>query len=134
MVQHLTRRSMDEFTQTVVAGNSWDSFDVDVGLSCLPEQPLHLNIRRYIPSCDLFALQTHANSANVDIRYSLPVGIYGADPKAMVQNFNTYLENIIDNHLIKYSSLLLQVSTCDYSSRTVRVLFSWFQEWKEEVS
>ena len=136
MVQHLTRRSLDEFTQSIVSGDLWDFEEVNVGLCCLPRVPgetLHFKVRRYIPSRHLFALQEHSNSENVDIRDTLPVGIYQPDVNTIVENFKTYLDDLVDSHLIRCTDLLRKIHKCDRSIRAIKELFFWFEAWKQQV-
>lgn len=134
MVRHLTRGSMDEFTRSIVVKDRWESLEVPVRLSCLPGQPLFLNVSRFMPLCHLYSLQTHANSRATALRYSLPVGIREANPEIMAETFNTYLDTIFDKHLVEYSSLMLDIRGFDHSSRALMVLFKWLQAWKEKVN
>ncbi|PMD63247.1 uncharacterized protein K444DRAFT_330567 [Hyaloscypha bicolor E] len=132
MIQHLTQRSLKEFRRSVVADEQWESFGVDVQLLCLPWQPLHLNIRRYVPSCHLYSLQTQSNSQAMAIHYSLPVGIYKPAQKATTRRFNKYLDKLINNHLPDYARFMHNLRGFDHSSRTLEVLLLCFQEWKDK--
>jgi len=133
MIRHLTQRSMKEFTRSLVTDNRWESFGVDVEILCLPGQPLHLNIRRYMPSCHLFSLQTQHNTQSIDIRYSLPVGIYKPTHEAITKKFNTYVDKFIADYLFEYAKFMQELRGFDHSSRTLAVLFNWFESWKDGV-
>jgi hypothetical protein len=132
MVQHLAQRSLKEFRRSVVADELWESFGVDVQVRCLPSQPLHLRIRRYVPLCDLYSLQAQSDSQAMAIRYSLPVGIYKLAQKAMTRKFNKYLNEMINNHLPDYASFMHNLRGFDHSSRTLEVLLLCFQQWKDK--
>ena len=108
MVRHLAQRSLKEFRRSVVADEQWESFGFDVQLLCLPSQPLHLKIRRYVPLCHLNSLQTQSNSQAMAICYSLPLGIYKLAQKAMTRKFNKYLNEMINNHLPAYAKFNAQ--------------------------
>lgn len=132
MVRHLAQRSLKEFRRSVVADELWESFGVDVQVRCLPSQPLHLRIRRYVPLCDLYSLQAQSDSQAMAIRYSLPVGIYKLAQKAMTRKFNKYLNEMINNHLPDYASFMHNLRGFDHSSRTLEVLLLCFQQWKDK--
>jgi hypothetical protein len=132
MVRHLAQRSLKEFRRSVVADEQWESFGVDVQVRCLPSQPLHLKIRRYVPLCHLCSLQTQSNSRAIAIHYSLPAGFYKSAQKAMTRNFNKYLNEMINNHLPDYASFMHNLRGFDHSSRTFEVLLLCFQRWKDK--
>lgn len=132
MVRHLAQRSLKEFRRSVVADEQWESFGFDVQLLCLPSQPLHLKIRRYVPLCHLNSLQTQSNSQAMAICYSLPLGIYKLAQKAMTRKFNKYLNEMINNHLPAYAKLMHNLRGFDHSSRTLEVLLLSFQQWKDK--
>jgi hypothetical protein len=135
MIQHLTRNSMYEFTKSVVSKDRWESGSVNLRLSCFPGQPLHVNnIRRFMPSCHLHSLQTHPNSRAIGIQYSLPVGIFEPDLTKLGDSFDSYLNDIVNNHLIELAKFTLELRSHDRSSQAFRVLCTWFQTWKEHVS
>ena len=125
---------MQEFTRSVVVEDRWESIGVDVRLTCLPGQTLSLNVRRYMPSRHLDSIQTYNNSKTVDVRYSLPIGICGANPEAMAETFATYLDTLVDNHLIEFAAFMQQLRGYDHSSRVWMALSRWFQMWKENVN
>lgn len=131
MIQHLTQRSLKEFRRSVIANEQWESFGVDVQLLCLPSQPLHLKIRRYVPLCHLYSLQTQSDSQAMAICYSLPVGIYRPAQKATARRFNEYLDEMINNNLPDYARFMHNLRGFDHSSRTLEVLLLCFQQWKD---
>ena len=134
---YLTQGSMEEFTQTLVAGDLWDSLDTNARVSCLPGRPLYLNIRRFTPNFPLCSIQQDPQSQTMQIQDSLPVGIYGADPIKLARTFNDYLNNIARNHLVEQTEFIFQVREADrpdHSSRVLSILFMWFERWKETVS
>lgn len=135
MVEHLTKLSMSEFTRDIVLDSRWGPQEVEVRLNCLPGPTLRLNVRQFVPSRHLFAIQTCSGSGaiNVDLVDSLPIGIYNVNPEYLAATFSIYLENMIDNHLIEYSSNLLEVHRCSQSSQALTILFSWFQACRNQV-
>jgi hypothetical protein len=134
MIKHLTPNCMESFTRSVVVEDGWEPLDVGVRLSCLPGQPLHLNVRRFVPSYHLYSVQTKHNSNVISLRYSLPVGIYDADPERMARSFSIYLDDIIDKSLIAYASFMIKLLGTNNSSRTLMVMCTWLKMWKHEVS
>jgi serine/threonine protein kinase len=134
MVRHLTRDSMSEFTRWVVSEGRWDSVGVNVKLSCLSGRPLHLNVRRFVPSCHLLSHGKEPGASTLNSQDSLPVGIYGVDPELMAKGFNIYLDNIVDNNLMEYSTFLLRLCEGNHSGRILDCLFDWYYTWKKEVN
>jgi len=134
MIQHLCRSSMNEFTKSVVSKNGWEISNFVISLSCLPGRPLHVNVRRFMPSSHLCSLRTHPNSKAIDIEYSLPMGIYEPDIARLADTFNAYLDDVVDNHLIKYAKLVLKIRDYDHSSQVFMVLCKWLHTWKRNAS
>jgi hypothetical protein len=133
LARHLTRSSMQELTGSFVADDHWNSLDTSVNVSCLPGQPLRVNVRTFIPRQNIFSVQKDPESQSFHTHNSLPVAIYGADPLKLAQSFNKYLNNIVETHCAKHSNFVLQVRTDDHSSRVLDILFEWFYEWRETV-
>jgi hypothetical protein len=128
---------MEAFTKSIVADNRWDcSNEVDVKLSWGCGQAMHLKVHGFIPASGerLLSFQKRASSVILDIKDSLPIGIYLATPETMVESFDEYLDKIIDYHLEEYLSILSPLQKRDRSSRSLQVLFGWFQVCKEGVS
>ena len=134
MIQHLTPNYMELFTRSVVVEDGWGPSDVGVRLSCLPGQSLHLNVRRFVPSFQLYYIQTQHNPNAVSLQHSLPVGIYDADPKRMARSFSKYLDELIDKSLISYASFMIKFLGTNDSSRTLMVMCMWLKMWKHKVS
>lgn len=134
MVRHLTIDSMNEFTRWVVSEDRWDSVGVNVRLSCLPRQPLHFKVRKFVPSCHLLSHGKEPGTSTLRSRDSLSVGIYKADPELMAKTFNKYVDNIVDNNLMDHSAFLLRLCEGNHSSRVLDCLFDWYYAWKKEVN
>jgi hypothetical protein len=125
---------MQELIRAIVADDGWDALDTGVKISCLPGQPLRLNVRTFAQRSIISSLQRDPESRSLHTHDSLPLGIYGADPLKLAQIFNKYLNNIVENHLLDHSDFVLRVQYLDHSSRALEVLFRWFHEWRETVS
>jgi hypothetical protein len=134
MIRHLTKRSMKEFSESIVASDQWESSAVDVELLCLSRQPLQVKIRRYLPLRHSYSIQTHTHSQPVTIQYSLPIGMYKQSHQATAKSFNNYLDDIISRHLLEYAVFMQLLRGYDDSSKTLAALFTWFEQWKERVS
>lgn len=134
IARHLTQESLEQLTESTVAGDLWDSTDANARVFCLPGQPLSLKLRRFVPKRDLIPLQRDSESNTVQIPEFLPVGIYGADPIKLALNLNDYLNKVVNNHLLEQTLLILPVNETHQSNWVLNILFEWFQSWKETVS
>jgi len=133
MIQHLSQRSMKEFTESIVAGDRWESFGVDVELLCFPWQSLSVNVRRYVPLCHSYSVQMHTHSKPAKIGYSLPIGMYKQSQQATTKDFNNYLDKIISSHLLEFAVFMQLIRGYDHSSKTLAALLAWFEQCKEKV-
>lgn len=133
MIEHLSQTSMLDFEKFVVFEDRWEIFDIDVRLACIPGHDLHATIRRFVPSRHLCTLRTHPDSKNIDLEYSLPIGIYRPNLAQMVIAFDAYLDNLVDNHLISYAEFIMRIRGHDRSSQALEAICKWLQTWKRRV-
>ncbi|KAK0102375.1 hypothetical protein ONS95_005997 [Cadophora gregata] len=133
MTQHLTSDYLHDFTKSIVSNGLWESLDMTAKLSCIPDLPLVLTLRRFSPTRDLMSLQRDPGT-RIDFRSPLPLGVHDFGTQDMAENLNNYLDGIVENHLdSKCISFLLQFRHRDHSSRVLYQIFSWFQEHKNHM-